>query len=159
MVRRFLCGLGLSLGLSSCVQDPQVPKIGEDPISITLSLSSLSIRVGQPDTLRVVVANKLPEAVRLTFSNVCQVYFTIRDQAGGVVTPRDGRAQCVPQRGSLSLPVGGTRMYIAIWTGGFDFVPLDTPAKVPPGTYFVSAQLIADGYSALAPAFRVQVAP
>jgi hypothetical protein len=46
-----------------------------------------------------------------------------------------------------------------IWTGGYKFAPPDTPEKVPLGAYFVSAELIASGYSTFAPPFKVDVVP
>lgn len=148
-----------ALVLAACVQDPAVPRLNS-PVTLTLSLSTLTLKLGQPDTLRATLQNTLTEIVGLSFSNVCRVYFTIRNQAGDVVAPRDGRAQCVPQRSTLTIPAGGRVVYSAIWRGGFDFIPLDTPgATVPPGTYFVSAQFIADGYSVIAPAFKVEVTP
>lgn len=157
MRRYWIYGLA-SAALLSCVQEPTVPRL-DDRITVTLAVSRTTMRVGEPDTLRVTVANNLEQNVILSFSNVCRVYFTVRNQAGDIVAPRDGRAQCVPQRSTLSIPVNGRQVFTSIWTGGFDFVPLDTPAKVPPGTYFVSAQLVADGFTQIAPAFKVEVVP
>jgi hypothetical protein len=149
-----------ALTSGSCVQEPTVPRLGEDPVTITLSLTSLTLRLGQPDTLRATIQNTLTQTVGFSFANVCRVYFTVRNQAGDVVTPRDGRAQCVAQRSTLTLPAGGRQVFTAVWRGGFDFVPLDTPGvTVPPGSYFVSAQFISEGYSVTAPAFKVDVTP
>lgn len=147
----------LATVVAGCIQDPSVPKIGTDPVSISLTVSSQTLRVGAADTIRVTVKNNLTQAVRITFDNVCQVYVTIRDVAGDVVTPRDGRPDCLPIQSQLNLAAAATRVYTSVWTGGFDFSPPDTQAKVPPGTYFVSAQLIALGYSTLAPAYRIDV--
>lgn len=143
----------------SCVQSLDVPKVGLDPVSIELSLSTLNLKLGAPDTIRVAVVNNLETPVRITFGNRCQVYVTIRSRAGEIVTPRDGRPGCLPLASELTLPIGGRQVFTTIWTGGFDFAPPDTPSKVPPGAYFVSAELIARGYSTLAPAFKVDVTP
>lgn len=132
-------------------------KLGTDPVSISLSVSTQVLRAGQADTLRVVVTNNVDGAVRLNFPTPCQVYFTIRSQAGEIVTPRDGRPGCLPVGSRLNLPLGGSQTFTAIWTGGYDFNPPGTPARVPPGSYFVSAALIATGYSTVAPAFKVEV--
>ena len=148
-----------ALAALSCVQDPTVPKIGVDPVTITLSVSTQTLKLGAADTIRVVITNGLTSAVRLTFPSSCQVFVTIRSLAGDVVTPRDGRPQCLPVSSQLTLPVNGTQTFTTIWTGGFDFRPPDTTAKVPLGEYFVSAQLIANGYSTVAPAFKVAVVP
>lgn len=158
-LRARLLAAACALALSGCVQDPAVPRLN-NPVTLTLSLSTLTLKLGQPDTLRATLENTLTEIVGLSFSNVCRVYFTVRNQAGDVVAPRDGRAQCVQQRSTLTIPPGGRVVFSAIWRGGFDFIPLDTPGQtVPPGSYFVSAQFIADGYSVTAPAFKVEVTP
>jgi hypothetical protein len=155
-MRRVAFAVGVA-AVAGCVQGPQIEKIGEDPISIALSLSTTSLQIGRADTIRVVVRNNLDQAVRLLFTNVCQVYVTIRNQAGDIVTPRDGRPGCLAVNSSLVLAAGGQQTFTSIWTGGFDFAPPDTPGKVPNGSYFVSAQLIASGYSTLAPAIKVDV--
>jgi len=142
-----------------CVQELDIPKVGLDPVSIELSVSTQALKLGQADTIRVAVVNNLDTPVRLTFGNVCQVYVTIRNRAGEVVTPRDGRPGCLPVQSQLTLPIGGRQVYTTIWTGGYDFAPPDTPAKVPEGAYFVSAELISRGYSTFAPAFKVDVTP
>ena len=147
------------LAVLGCVQDPTVPKIGEDPVAITLTVSTQTLKLGAADTIKVVVKNAFGSAVRLTFPSSCQVFVTIRSLAGDIVTPRDGRPQCTPVSSQLTLPLNGTQTFTTVWTGGFDFKPPDTNAKVPPGTYFVSAQLIANGYSTLAPAFKIDVVP
>lgn len=155
MRARFLPVVGLSV--LACQQEPTVPKLKLDPVSITLSVSTQTLRAGDPDTIRVVVTNNFDGTVRLLFPTPCQVFVTIRSQAGDIVTPRDGRPGCLPVGSQLTLPLGGSQTFTTIWTGGYDFKPPDTQAKVPAGAYFVSAALIASGYSTLAPAFRVDV--
>jgi hypothetical protein len=156
LTRIFPLGLPLVLG---CQQELTVPTIGDDPIALELSVSTLSLRPGAADTIRVRVVNKLAQGIRLTFSSLCQVFVTVRNQAGDVVTPRDGRPQCLPVQSQLALAANGSQVFTVIWRGGFDFVPPDTPARVPPGSYFISAELLARGYSTLAPAFKVEVLP
>lgn len=147
----------VALATLSCQQDPTVPKIGTDPVSITLSVSTQTLRLGDPDTIKVVVTNNVDAEVRLLFPTTCQVFITIRSQAGDIVTPRDGRPGCLNAVSQLRIPLGGSATFTTIWTGGYDFRPPDTSAKVPPGSYFVSAALIASGYSTVAPAFKVDV--
>ncbi len=149
--------LAFLAALPGCVQELDVPKVELDPVSLELSVSTQTLTLGRPDTIRVAVVNNLEQAVRLTFGNLCQVYVTIRNREGTIVAPRDGRPACLPVQSQLAIPIGGRQVFTTIWTGGFDFAPPDTPAKVPPGTYFVSAELIARGYSTFAPAFRVDV--
>jgi hypothetical protein len=141
------------------MSEPTVPKLQEDPVSISLTVSTQRLQLGKADTIRVAIRNNLAQAVRLTFDNVCQVFVTIRDQEGDVVTPRDGRPGCLAVPTQLILQPTTPSVVTTIWTGGFDFSPPDTPDKVPPGSYFVSAQLVARGYSTLAPAFKVDVVP
>ena len=145
------------LATLSCQQEPTVPKIALDPVSITLSVSTQSLGAGEADTIRVVVVNNYEGQVRLFFPTTCQVFVTIRSQAGDVVTPRDGRPTCLAAGSQLTLPLGGTQTFTTIWTGGYDFKPPDTSARVPAGAYFVSAALHASGYSTFAPAFKVEV--
>lgn len=142
-----------------CQSDPVVPKVQQDPVSIQMTVSTQSLKIGDPDTIRVTIRNNLTQAVRLIFDSSCQVFVTIRSQAGDVVTPRDGRPSCLPVQTQLILQPNGTSVVTSIWTGGYDFKPPDTQEKVPAGAYFVSAQLIALGYTTLAPAYRVDVVP
>jgi hypothetical protein len=147
----------LALATLACQQEPTVPKIGQDPVSITLSVSTQTMRVGDPDTITVVVTNNYGAEVQLFFPTICQVFITIRSQDGAIVAPRDGRPGCLAAPSRMRLPLGGSLTFTSIWTGGYDFNPPDTPAKVPPGSYFVSAALVASGYSTVAPAFKVDV--
>jgi hypothetical protein len=145
------------LATLSCQQDPTVPKIKLDPVSITLSVSTQSMRAGDADTIKVVVTNNVDGPVRLFFPTTCQVFVTIRSREGDVVTPRDGRPACLSAGSRLDIPFGGSTTFTTVWTGGYDFKPPDTQAKVPAGSYFVSAALIASGYSTVAPAFKVDI--
>lgn len=156
---RVAISLLAALALLGCQQEPTVPRIGLDPVSLSLSVSTQTLQAGKPDTIRAIVKNNLTSTVRLTFDNLCQVFVTVRNQAGDVVTPRDGRPRCLAIQSQMIIAANATQVITTIWTGGFDFLPDDTTAKVPPGQYFVSAQLIARGYSTLAPAFKVEVVP
>ena len=149
----------MAFAVLGCTQDPSVPKIGDLPVTISLRLSTLSLKAGTPDTIRVAVTNNLDQSVRLTFSNQCQVYGTGRNSAGDIGTPRDGRPECLPIASALTLVARGTQDYVTIWTGGYKFLPPDTQEKVPAGSYFVSAELIASGYSVIAPPFKVDIVP
>lgn len=151
--------LTIALCFLGCTQDPSVPRIGDLPVTISLRLSTLSFKAGNPDTIEVTVTNNLEENVRLTFGGQCQVFVTVRNSAGDIVTPRDGRPECLPVPSSLTLVGRGTQKYISVWTGGYKFAPPDTPEKVPPGAYYVSADLIASGYSVVAPPFKVDIVP
>lgn len=149
----------MALSAAGCIQDPSVPKLGDDPVTLTLQLSTLSLQPGTPDTIIATVTNTLDQGVRLDFSGLCQVFVDVRNQAGDIVTPRGGRPECLPVPSVLLLAAGGTQQFMVVWTGGFKFSPPDTPEKVPAGAYFVSAQLIANGYSTFAPSFKVDVVP
>ena len=148
-----------AFSIAGCTQDPSVPRLGNDPVTLTLRLSTQTLQVGTPDTISVTVTNTLDQGVRLEFAGLCQVFVTVRNAAGDVVTPRDGRPECLPVPTTLNLAAGGTQVFTVIWTGGFRFAPPDTPEKVPAGAYFVSADLVASGYSTFAPSFRVDVLP
>lgn len=149
----------MALGVLGCAQDPSVPKIGDLPVTISLRLSTLSLKAGDPDTVRVTVTNTLDQGVRLTFGSQCQVLVTVRNTQGDIVTPRDGRPECLPVPSALTLPPRGSQDYLTIWTGGYKFSPPDTPEKVPTGAYYVTAELRASGYTVVAPPFKVDIVP
>lgn len=151
--------LALASALSlACVQEPTVPKVGQDPVSISLTVSSQSLKIGQPDTFKVVVRNNLASGVRLFFRTQCQVLFTVRALDGSVVTPRQGRPECIAATSQLGLAPGASQTFTTVWRGGFRFAPNDsTGERVPSGAYFASATLDAIGYTVVAPAFKISL--
>lgn len=145
---------GLTLG---CQQEPTVPKLGEDPIRLTLSLSTTSFRVGRPDTITVTATSFLTTPAELVFNSDCQILVTIRTTAGAAVVPPNGRHTCAPIASQLIFPPEGTVVRRFIWSGTSDFIPPGSVARLPPGSYFISATINALNYSTFAPAVRVDL--
>lgn len=158
-MRRLIRPALLAATLVSCAQEPTIPEIGEDPVSVSLQLSSLTLAPGEKDTIKAVVRNNLDRTVRLDFPGTCQVYVTIRNVSGNVVTPRDGRPECLPVPSVLTIALGGSHEFEVVWSGGFMFDPPSTQERVPPGSYFVTAEVIAEGYSTVSPPFKIDVQP
>jgi hypothetical protein len=146
--------------LSACQEDPTVPKIGIPLVELSLSAAKQQIRVGEPDTIRVVARNTLTDAgVRLTFGSTCQILVFVRDSRGRVVVPDGGEHSCLPVPSQLTIPANQSVTQTFVWTGGTAFTPPEPPTALPPGVYFVTASIRASGYSTDAPAVRVTVSP
>lgn len=156
---RLVSGAILAATLFACTQEPTIPEIGEDPVSVSLQLSTLTLATGEKDTIRAIVRNNLDRSVRLDFPGTCQVYVTIRNANGNVVTPRDGRPECLPVPSVLTIAFGSSHQVEVVWSGGFMFDPASTQERVPPGSYFVTAEVIADRYSTVSPPYKIEVQP
>lgn len=148
-----------ALVAGSCSQDPVVPKVGEQPIALAVALSSQTMRLGTPDTIRVTATNTLNERVVLTFATSCQITVTIRNASGDAVIPPNGRHGCVPVTSNLSISALASVTFTFVWDGRTEFLPTSSTVRVPPGSYFVSAAIDATNYSTIAPAIRVEVTP
>ncbi len=140
-----------------CSQSPVVPKIGEQPIALSMAFSTTTLQLGRPDTITVTVSNSFDQTARLLFDTDCQVLVTIRSLAGTIVVPPNGVRNCSPIASSLDLPAMGSVTRRFIWTGTADFTPPGSSTALPAGSYFVSAAINATNYSTIAPAVRVEL--
>lgn len=159
MTRRW-CSIALAPLLWGCSQDPTIPKIEEEPVTLSLALSTTTFRQGKPDTISVTATSKLTYTATIQFATDCQLLVTIRNQAGAAVVPPNGKHTCVPLATNLVIPAEGSVTRRFVWTGSDTFVPPGSATMLPPGTYFVSAYISALNYSTVAAAVKVElVAP
>jgi hypothetical protein len=149
------CALGLLAATLGCVQEPSVPRIGEQPIELTISLSAPQVRRGEADTITVTVANHFEQTIQLLFPSTCQIRVYIRDATGRVVVPEGGSYACVPVPSRMDLPASGSVTRQFVWRGGSQFVPPGSSATLPAGQYYVTADMVAFDYRTSAFALRV----
>lgn len=140
-----------------CVQDPVIPKIGDDPIVLTMAFSTTTFRPGKPDTISVTATSTFTEAVALLFNTDCQILVTIRSATGAPVVPPNGQPTCTPVASQLRIPAEGSVTQRFVWTGVDRFLPTGSTTQLPAGTYFVSAAINATNYSTVAPAVKVEL--
>jgi hypothetical protein len=153
------CAAPSTFFLAACVQTPAAPKVEERPITLAVRLSSPAIRVGDVDTITVTASNQLSNAVRLVFPTSCQVKVYIRDARGRTFVPEGERYDCVPIPTQIIFPANGSVTREFVWRGYNQFEPPGSGTPVPAGTYFVSAEMSADGYSTFAFPVRVEILP
>lgn len=159
MTRRFLAIAiaGLTLG---CAQDPVIPKVGDEPIVLSMAFSTKTFRVGKPDTISVIATSVLANAALVAYGTDCRFEVTIRSAAGTVVLPPNGQRTCIALVSAVidTFPAKGAITRKFVWTGRSDFIPsAATTTVLPPGTYYVSAAINALNYSTVAPAVKVDL--
>jgi hypothetical protein len=145
----------LALLATACVQDPTIPKLGNRTIELRVQVSTQQLAQGQADTISIVAVNHLPDQVRILFNSTCQILVYVRTKAGEAVIPESGEYECIPVASQMVIAGNGTVTKTFIWKGGTAFDPPGSPTRLPPGDYFVSANMDADGFSV--PAFAVKV--
>lgn len=158
IMRKRVAIVALAIVASACVQDPVIPRLGDQPILLTLAVSTIDMKVGRPDTIRVTATNTFDQGARLIFENDCQLVVTIRNALGAAVVPPNGVHTCLPVPSALDIPAGGSVARTFLWQGGTNFLPTISQTFLPPGTYFISAAINATNYSTIAPAIRVELA-
>jgi hypothetical protein len=149
-MRRVGIMLPLLIVASSCVEEAPVTPYPEQIIPATITASDRDLQPGETSTLTVTLTNTLEEEVELSFPTSCQALVFIRNATGRVLAPENGNYQCAGVPSLLSLPAGATKTYNLQWGGGIAFGPAGTSTRVPPGTYYASAELRADNYYAIA---------
>ncbi len=122
----------------------------EQVIPATIEASDHDLAPGETTTLTVTLTNTLDELVRLNFPTQCQALVFIRNAAGRVMTPENGTYECASVPSSFTIDVGKTKTFNEQWGGGIEFGPPGSSTRVPPGSYYASAELRADGYLAIA---------
>lgn len=155
MTRRLLLAVvGLTLG---CNQAPTVPKIGPQPIELSMTFNTTNFQVGRRDTITVTATSLLDGTAQLLFDSDCQIVLTIRSTAGAAVVPPNGRQTCKPLATSLEIPALGSVSRTFVWSGNSQLIPPGGGNPLPAGSYFVSASIDATNYSTFAPAVRVEL--
>lgn len=159
MTRRWL-SLAMAPLIGGCSQEPTIPKIEEEPVTLSMAFSATTFRQGKPDTISVTATSTLTDAATIQFASDCQIVVTIRNQGGTAVVPPNGKPTCIPVTTNLVIPAKGSVTQRFVWSGGDNFTPPGSSTLLPPGTYFVSAAINALNYSTVAPAVKVElVAP
>ena len=154
---RFTLAL-LAAGATGCSQEPTIPKLDDEPVTMTIAASTRNFTLGKEDTIRVTITNFLDQVARLGFGSSCQVDVYIRSLEGVIVLPSGGRPLCLPGNTTLDIPAQGSITRSFVWDGRDSFVPTISTAFVQPGTYFISAEINALNYSTFVPALKVEVA-
>lgn len=140
----------LLLSTTSCVEEAPISPYPEQIIPATITATAPNLQPGETITLTVSLTNTLDEEVELAFPTSCQALVFIRNASGRVLTPENGTYRCASVPSLLTLSAGATKTYNVQWGGGIEFGPAGTSTRVPPGTYYASAELRADNYHAIA---------
>ena len=135
---------------SACVEDPPVQGLPEQVIPTQITATDRDLQPGETTTLTVTITNTLEEEVQLVFPTSCQALIFIRNVAGKVLTPENGTYECAAVPSLLTIAPAAAKTYNVQWGGGIEFGPAGTSTRLPPGSYYASAELRADNYHAIA---------
>ena len=142
--------LSLLLACTACVEKAPVQQFPEQVIPAQIVATDRDLAAGENTTITVSLTNTLDQQVSLTFPTSCQALVFIRNGSGRVMTPENGTYECAAVPSQFSLAPGASKTYDVQWGGGIEFGPAGTSTRVPPGSYYASAELRADGYIAIA---------
>ena len=140
----------LLLACTGCVETAPVTPVPEQIIPAFITATDRDLQPGETSTLTVTLTNTLEEQVQLTFPTSCQALVFIRNSDGRVTTPENGTYECAAVPSALTIDVGKSATFNIQWGGGIEFGPAGTSTRVPSGSYLASAELRADGYTAIA---------
>jgi hypothetical protein len=138
------------LACAACVEEAALEPFPEQIIPATILASDADLAPGESTTLTVTLTNTLDQTLRLNFPTQCQALVFIRNSTGRVMTPQNGTYECATVPSTFAIDVGKTKTFNTEWSGGIEFGPSGTSLRVPPGSYYASAELRADGYHAIA---------
>jgi hypothetical protein len=138
------------LACVACVEEAALEPFPEQIIPAAITASDNDLDPGESATLTVTLTNTLDQLVRLDFPTQCQALIFIRNASGRVMTPENGTYECATVPSTFSIEVGKTKTFQNQWGGGIQFGPAGTSMRVPPGTYYASAELRASNYHAIA---------
>ena len=134
----------------ACVEDAPPAPVPEQIIPTRITATDRDLQPGENTTLSVTITNTLDEEVQLQFPTSCQALVFIRNSGGQVTTPENGTYQCATVPSLVTIQPGASKTYDVTWGGGIEFGPAGSSPRVPPGSYFASAELRADNYLAIA---------
>lgn len=143
---------------TGCSQEPTIPKLDSEPVTLSIAASTRTFTQGTPDTIRITITNFLEQVARLGYANSCQVDVFIRSLEGTIVLPAGGRPLCLPGNTTLDIPAQGSITRSFVWDGRDSFLPTISTEFVAPGTYFISAEINALNYTTFVPALKVDLA-
>jgi hypothetical protein len=142
--------LTLSLSGIGCVEEAPVQTVPEQIIPMQIATTRAELLPGESTTLRVTITNTLETLVRLFFPSSCQAEVYIRNPSGRVVTPDGGTYECAAVPSLVTLAAGQAATFDFVWSGETEFGLPGTATRLPPGSYYASAEMHADGYTAIA---------
>ena len=145
-----LSKLLLLLASGACVEEATLQPFPEQIIPATITTSDNDLAPGETAILTVTLTNTLDQLVRLDFPTQCQALIFIRNAAGRVMAPENGSYECASVPSSFSIDVGKSKEFQNQWGGGVEFGPNGSSLRVPPGSYYASAELRASNYHAIA---------
>jgi len=140
----------LLLGVFACVEEATVTPFPVQDLVATITTSDRDLQPGETATLTVSVTNPFEEEVQLTFPTSCQAVVFIRDSRGRVTTPASRQYLCAAVSSVLILAAGETKTFTSVWGGGVEFGAAGSSDRVPPGSYYASAELRSDQTHAIA---------
>ena len=140
----------LPLLSAGCVEKPPAQPLPEQIIPTQITATDRDLQPGENTTLTVTITNTLEEEVELVFPTSCQALIYIRNASGRILTPENGTYSCAPVPSLLTIAPGAAKTYTTQWGGGIEFGPAGTSTRLPPGSYYASAELRADNYLAIA---------
>jgi hypothetical protein len=138
------------LACAACVEEAPANPVPEQIIPAQITATDRDLQPGENTTITVSLTNTLEEEVQLAFPTSCQALVFIRNTSGRVMTPENGTYECAAVPSLLTIAPGATKTYNVTWGGGIEFGPAGSSPRVPPGSYFASAELRADNYIAIA---------
>jgi hypothetical protein len=148
MLKRLVAPVCVML-LGACVEQASLPTVPEQKLTMELTASVAEFSHGQSTTLTVSLTNPLEEAVRLSFPTSCQVGVYIRNSTNQVVAGSKP-SECATVPSLITLQVGQTRTFTFTWSGESELGPPGSGTQLPAGSYYASAEMLADGYTGIA---------
>jgi hypothetical protein len=148
MMRR-VAALVLGPLIAGCVEEADIPTVPEQILPMQLSTSLRDLPRGQSATLTVSLTNSLEDRVELYFPTTCQVILYIRDQGNRVVARRR-TDDCARVPSLITLQPSQTTTFTFTWSGESELGPPGSGTALPAGTYYASAEMVAENYTGVA---------
>jgi hypothetical protein len=157
MIRRPLVTLAMGLAFG-CVQEPTVPRLRTQEITLRIESSTTVLAPGATDTITVVATSHLTEPVRIIFATNCQILLYVRTRSAHTVVPQGGTHTCIPVPSQMVIPAEGSVSQAFLWNGGNAF---DAPGttRLAAGEYFLLAEMNVGDVRTVAAAVRVTLLP
>jgi len=139
----------LCLLATGCVEKADLPTVPEQILPMQLAATLRTLSRGQSTVLTVSLTNTLEEVVRLSFPSTCQVRLYIRDSGNRLAAPKTAYS-CATVPSLITLPPSQTRTFDFTWSGESELGPPGSGTALPAGSYYASAEMLADGYTGVA---------
>jgi hypothetical protein len=149
-------GIALFVGpcIAGCVNSN--PVTTADSLVVTTSLSSTTVRSGEPVAVTIKVENRGPSVVQIA-ANLCPEPFQVSNAAGTKVGP--GLRICSAIAVFRELAAGEQFVYSEGWAGDAIQEIGSAPRLVAPGTYQIRARVPFVGGVAESPPISLQIVP